>query len=349
MKVGILVLFAAALAVPFETIAALPLETDAPETITSMGQIAEIAHATQEFFWQLVPPMDDPLYIQKKFKNKDFTSQMMAEMKTVNSSMYPVYRLTMVETREGDLLWYNSLDQLVWQTPAPIDYNPYLFAFEHWNVDSIEALDTQNLLWGRSSNVGAEILLLPSIFMESYEEDVALEAEAAALAAPMTMMLLTPPTVTNLMLAIGVESNEVEVGVYFPTDYTNPVDVFVCTSLMDWDWALFTNVSSVGISEFTWIDETATNAPAHYWVAARSDVHSDTDGLSDSLEIYLYGTNPDEEDTDGDGIDDDVEISNGSSKRKRRGAGGRSRNGVVPRHRPQPELGLSGKLANGDY
>ena len=279
--------------------------------------------ATQQSFWQLVPPGNgDQLYIHpdrtvwpvdwKKFKNKAFTSQMMAEMKTVNSSMYPVYRLTMVETREGELLWYNSLDQLVWQTPAPLDYNPYFFAFEHWNVDSTEALDTQNLLWGRSSNIGAEILLLPEAFMESYEEDVALEAEAAALAAPMAMMLLSPPTVTNLMLAIGVESNEVEVGVYFPSGYTNPVDVFVCSSLMDWDWSLFTNVSSVGISEFTWIDETATNSSSHFWVAARSDVHSDTDGLSDSLEIYLYGTNPDEEDTDGDGIDDNVEISNGT-------------------------------------
>lgn len=296
--------------------------TQAAETIVSPSQIEEITKATQEQFWMLVPPMEDPLYIHPDhivravdWKSKEWPNvlkkQMTAEMETVNASMYPFYRLTLVETREGELLWYNG-DRLVWQTPPPPGYNEYLFAFQHFGVDSIEALGTQELLWGRSSNIGSEILLLPEAFMESYEQDVALEAEAAALAAPMSMMLLTPPTVTNLMLAIGVESNEVEVGVYFPSGYTNPVDVFVCTSLMDWDWALFTNVSSVGISEFTWIDETATNSSSHFWVAARSDVHSDTDGIPDSLEIYIYGTNPDEEDTDGDGIDDNVEISNGT-------------------------------------
>ncbi len=297
---------------------------DAAETIVSPSQIEEIARATQRQFWMLVPPAgNDPLYIHpdstvravdwKAFKNKTLTSQMTAEMKTVNSSMYPIYRTTLVEARTGELLWYNSLDQLVWQTPAPFDYNPYLFAFEHWNVDSAEALGIQELLWGRSSNVGLEILLLPEAFMASYEEDVALEAQSLAFAEPMAMMSM-PQIVTNLMMGIGTtESNEVEVGVFFPAGYTNPVDVFACSSLVDWDWSVFTNVSSVGISNFTWVATEATNFSTRFWVAARSDVDSDGDGLSDSHEKYLYQTDPQSSDTDGDGISDFDEVQAGTN------------------------------------
>ncbi len=296
-----------------------------PEPIVSLAQIESIAQATQKQFWMLVPPMEDPLYIHpdstvravdwKAFKNKTLTSQMVAEMESVNSSMYPIYRTTLVEARTGELLWYNSLDQLVWQTPAPLDYNEYLFAFEHWNVDSIEMLGTQDLLWARSSNVGLEILLLPESFMASYEEDVALEMQALALAEPMGMAMMSmPQTVTNLMMGIGTtESNEVEVGVFFPTGYTNPVDVFACTSLVDWDWSGFTNISSAGISNFTWVASEASNFSTRFWVAARSDVDSDGDGLSDSHEKYLYQTDPQSSDTDGDGISDFDEVQAGTN------------------------------------
>jgi len=216
-----------------------------------------------------------------------------------------------VETRSGELVYYNG-DQEIWRTPAPVGYNKYLFAFEQYGVASEKELTAQQKIFGRSSNVGVEILLLPEVFMDSYEEDVALERQALEMAAPMAMMS-APPASTNLMLAIGVESNEVEVGVYFPVNYTNAVDVFVSTSLVDWDWSLFTNVSSVGISEFTWIDEAASNAPSHFWVAARSDIDTDGDGLSDSVEIYLYSTDPGNTDTDGDGISDFDEIQNGTN------------------------------------
>ncbi len=306
-----------------EAVTQLPNSEGTAEIITSLEQIERIARDTQKQFWQLVPPTsDDPFYLHPDrlvravdWKSKAWPravlKQMYAEMQTVNSSVYPFYKLTVVETRTGEMVYYNSYEQEIWRTSGPLDYNEYLFAFESYAVDSLADLSAQQKIFGRSSNVGAEISLLPIVFLESYEEDIAQESQALELFAPMAMMS-APVTVTNLMLAIGVESNEVEVGVYFPIDYTNSVDVFVSTSLIDWDWSLFTNISSVGISEFTWIDEASTNSPTHFWVAARSDVFSDTDSLSDSHEIYLYSTNPEENDTDGDGIDDDVEIANGT-------------------------------------
>ncbi len=249
-----------------ETHAAIPVDRVSfkkriPETITSLEQIEKIAQATQKQFWQLIPPVDDPLYIhpdrtiravdwRSKGWPKAILQQMVAEMKSVNSSMYPLYRLTVVEMRTGELVYYNSYESEVWRTPAPLNYNPYLFAFDQFGIVSEKKLTAQQKIFGRSSNVGLEILLLPSSFMKSYEQDVALESQALEMSAPISMaMMSTSSAVTNLMMAIGVQSNAVEIGVYFPIGYTNPVDVFVSTSLMDWDWSLFTNISSVGISE----------------------------------------------------------------------------------------------------
>ncbi|MCK4563215.1 MAG: hypothetical protein KAU94_00915 [Verrucomicrobia bacterium] len=303
-----------------DTIAVLPIEKDAPESITSLGQIEQIARNTQKQFWKLVPPAgNDLLYIHPDrivravgWDSKEwpdgFLKQMTAEMGTagLSRSMYPFYRLTVVETRTGEMVYYNSYDQEVWRTLAPENYQVYAFALEHYGVASILDLGAQQKIYGRSSNVGLEILLLPEVFMDSYEEDVALEAQSMEITAPMTM-LLSPPVVTNLMLTIGTENGEVEVGAFFPEGYTNPVSVFQCTSLMDWDWSVFTNISSVGISEFVWTPDT-TGFETRFWVAARSDVDTDGDGLVDGHEIYLHKTNKDLVDTDGDTLWDGAEL-----------------------------------------
>jgi hypothetical protein len=99
---------------------------------------------------------------------------MYAEMGTTASgSMYPFYRMTVVEERNGDLVYYNDYDQEVWRTPAPVDYSPYRFAIEQYNVASKDALNEQQKLLWHSSNVGISVILLPSIFAEAYAEEVA--------------------------------------------------------------------------------------------------------------------------------------------------------------------------------
>ena len=290
------------------------------ETVTSMGQIEKIARATQVQFWKLVPPAgNDPLYIHpdstvravdwKKFKNKDFTSQMTAEMKTVNSSMYPFYRLTLVETREGELLWHNG-DWLVWQTPAPLDYNEYLFAFQHFGVDSTEALGSQELLWGRSSNVGAEILLLPMAFMESYEEDMAMEAQMELLAAPMGGgAMMSMGSGVELQMDIEPQTNgTMEVFVEWASTLDSAtLDLFRALDLAAANWQLATNFPTAGATNFWW-NEPETN---QCFFVAGTDYDEDLDGLSSARERYLYKTREDLADTDGDGLSDFFEIQNG--------------------------------------
>ncbi len=214
----------------------------------------------------------------------------------------------------GEIVVVNDLGREVGRIPRNPDYDPFSYQRALFGLAQGRVLEDEfSRLVFHPSKISTVVELIPLVFWDAHlEAEAELEALAMEMMAPMSMMMSAPAVVTNLMLSIGSESNEVEVGVYFPSGYTNPVDVFSCTSLPDWDWSLFTNISSVGVSEFTWIDEEATNAPSHFWVAARSDVFSDTDSLPDSLEIYIHGTNPNLSDTDGDGIDDGVEIANGA-------------------------------------
>ncbi|MBN2785939.1 MAG: hypothetical protein JXR25_14040, partial [Pontiellaceae bacterium] len=113
------------------------------EPITALDDVEQIVRDTQWQFWRIVPPsIDDPFYLhpeplvravdwQSKAWPKPFLKQMVAELGTagVSKSIYPFYRLTVIEERCGDIVYYNAENREVWRTAAPKDYNPYQFAF----------------------------------------------------------------------------------------------------------------------------------------------------------------------------------------------------------------------------
>ncbi len=302
------------------------IEKDAAKPIVSLDQAAELAKSAQNRFWKLVPPMDDPLYIHSEgtvravdWKSGEwpekFLKQMVAEMKSVNSSLYPVYRLTVVEARTGELLWYNALGRLVWKTPAPLDYNEYLFALQAWDVASAEELSAQQKLFGRSSNVGLELLLLPVAFIDSYEEDVAIESEAVAAAEPMAMAMSAPLAMgmgssVELQMEIGRSNGTVEVFVEWLSSLdSDSLDLFLCSDLVAANWQLQTNFPTAGSTNFYWTDQDTNQIVRFYVTGTMYD--GDFDGLASARERYLYKTREDLFDSDGDGLGDGWELGYG--------------------------------------
>ena len=291
------------------------------EPITSLDQIAEVAKNTQEQFWQLVPPTtDDPFYLHPDgiIRAVDWSSgdwpktvlkQMYAEMGTagLSRSMYPFYRITVVETRAGEMVYYNSYDQEVWRTASPLGYNEYLFAFECYGVDSLADLTAQQKIFGRSSNVGTTIFLLPSNFMTSYEEDIALEAQSIAEFSASTSMMLAP-----LAMGSGVElqmdidrltNGTVEVFVEWLSSLdSDSLDLFLCSDLVAADWQLQTNFPTASSTNFYFSDQD-TNETVRFYVAG-TEYDEDFDGLSSARERYLHKTREDLWDTSGDGCGD---------------------------------------------
>lgn len=324
MKVG--VLLAVVVSLSAGTKAATISGERSVNTVTSIDELETLFHEQQLQYLPIAPPDVSRRYIHSSqmVYPVDFlsgqwpralTGQMVAELRALKHSkgIFPVYSLTVLtDFLTGDMVCFDGQGRELYREPTRRAFRPYAWAITRFGVENVAGLSEFQRSLYHIGRIGLTLELTPEPFMEAYEQDVAMTALASFLASPMALMS-APAGVTDLTLAIGTtESNEVEVGIYFPAGYTNPVDVFACTSLAGRDWSLFTNLSSVGLSEFTWIDEAADNLPVHFWVAAQADANSDADALSDSHEIYLYGTNPLNPDTDNDGIDDGVEVANGT-------------------------------------
>ena len=227
----------------------------------------------------------------------------------ISRSMYPFYRITVIETRAGELVYYNSYDQEVWRTPAPLGYNEYLFAFECYGVDSLADLTTQQKIFGRSSNIGTEVLLLPVDFIESYEEDVALESQAIAeLSASMSLM--SAPLAMGMSSGIELQmdidrltNGTVEVFVEWLSSLnSDSLDLFLCSDLIAADWQLQTNFPTASSTNFYFSDQN-TNQTTRFYVTG-TDFDEDFDGLTSAKERFLHKTREDLWDTSGDGLGD---------------------------------------------
>ncbi len=318
----------------------LPVSGYQVVTISLLDQVEDMARDTQHQFWQLVPPAsDDMLYVHHdnmvhavEWNSEEWPavvlSQMYAEMgiAEASSSMYPFYRLTVVETRTGEMVYYNSYDQEVWRSPAPEGYNPYLFAFDAYGAEHEGELSATQKIFGRSSNVGLEILLIPTAFVDAYAEDVAsdsglfpLVAEPAA--EPMTMAMSSsipmPPEGDDAEES-GGSNNVVNLVVtntwWVPSNFGSTTgEIFQCSNLVDVvSWEINTNqVAVVAGTNLVWADVTSSNVPVRFYILNDPSVDTDEDGLNDGRETFVHNTETNNVDTDGDRLEDGWEVMHG--------------------------------------
>ena len=304
------------------------------ETITSLDQIELIVRNTQWDFWQLVPPStDDPFYLHSErmvrvvyWNSKDWPKpllkQMYGEMISVGAYglEYPFYRLTVIEDRSGDIVYFNAHDEEVWRTPAPKDYNPYLFGLYQYGAESADELTDQQRLFGRSSNVGTELILLPLKIASLYEEETFIDSRVAPLAIDtpslltssslsMTTLSLPPPpggggsgTSTNTTSHTNLPATlTFSVPQNFGSSYA---EIFQCTNLIDvvsWDVGVEAITVTPG-TDLIWTDTTSTNIPCRYYILNDPSRDADSDGINDGWEAYILLTDPMLADTSGDGL-----------------------------------------------
>ncbi|MBN2703823.1 MAG: hypothetical protein JXR23_06390 [Pontiellaceae bacterium] len=302
------------------------------ETITSLDQIELIVRNTQWDFWQLVPPAtDDPFYLHSErivrvvdWNSKDWPKpllkQMYGEMISVGAYglEYPFYRLTVIEDRSGDIVYFNVHDEEVWRTPAPKDYNPYLFGLYKYGAESVDELTDQQQLFGRSSNVGTELILIPLKIASLYEKQSFIDTRVPPLAIDtpslltssslsMTTMSLPPPpggsgTSTNTISSTNAPATlTFSVPLNFGSGYA---EIFQCTNLIDvvsWNVGVEAITVTPG-TDLIWTDATSTNIPCRYYILNDPSIDTDFDGISDGREIYVLLTDPVLSDTSGDGL-----------------------------------------------
>ena len=131
-----------------------------------------------------------------------------------------------------------------------------------------------------------------------YAQDaVAGAAQAAALETGggfVTMSYSGPPVTKHSRFTAVERTNGVGVTVAYPAGFTNRLDVFNSSDLIEswWDLAVTTNVSP-STNWIEWTDASVTTS----WVvvrlyAADADLDSDGDGFTDAREIFMYHTDP---------------------------------------------------------
>lgn len=131
------------------------------------------------------------------------------------------------------------------------------------------------------------------------------------------MRLFSEEWTNHLWLSIdGPEAGltNVIVGVHTPDGFTNRIEIFSITNLLDFPWSLaVTNLPTGGTNLISWPEPDLENIEKCYYVAGNADVDSDEDGLADGREKFLHGTDSSLWDTDGDGVGDGDEIAGGTS------------------------------------
>jgi hypothetical protein len=283
-----------------------------------VGSIYELESLFVEQQYQpppISPPSED-VYVHShetagpvdwKFFPKEFTSQMYAEM---DANGYPVYRVSIYEDPITRQTVFLNSGYEIFRLDAATDYDPYARQKERFTLEPGQELAGPRQRIYDPAHIAVDFILIPEVFHEDYLAMQEEQATQELAMAPMSMMMSLPAVVTNLQMAINNTTNDaVELEIGWPVSFTNELEIFATTDLSEHVWqVVYTGVITSNATNFLWTDWTSTNTPNRFYVASKSDVDTDGDGLADGREIYVYGSKPDELDSDNDGLDDDVEV-----------------------------------------
>lgn len=120
-------------------------------------------------------------------------------------------------------------------------------------------------------------------------------------------------------LWVGIEGpaaglTNIEISAHLPGGFTNRIEIFRCTNLLDFWWTLAaTNLSAEGTNIIYWTYDVSGVESTLFFAAGNADVDSDGDGIVDARENFLYHTDAGQWDTDGDGASDGDEVAAGTN------------------------------------
>jgi hypothetical protein len=222
-----------------------------------------------------------------------------------------VYPLSVVETQDASRIWLciGTNGVPVHTNAVPGGFDPEAWVRLAYRHDPPEYLSGTNLTQWYGDRDRSRLYLTITLVNSNDWPTIQAAEEAAATnnpasgAPPPTL----PPDTNNLAFA-GIQMSQTNtVGLWIYTPSNRPVAILsrpTLTAITN-AWAILGSLNAVSPFEF-W--QTTAQAETGFYLAGFNDLDSDSDGIPDFLEMYVFGTNPDNADSDGDGISDYDEI-----------------------------------------
>jgi hypothetical protein len=227
-----------------------------------------------------------------------------------------VYPVTVTEDPETRYTaFYNGSAELIGYLAPEQDYFPFTWLADRHPEYYAENADPDALAWAEAiydpARVSVTYYLLPAADVEAMAE-----AQLAAVKEPefqMNMMMGEglPEPVTNIVIfAIEKATNGIALGIGWPDDFTNKLEVFARSTIATSGWSVASSsLSTAGTNSLWWVDTSLTsNILTRFYRVGNADLDSDGDGLTDARESFIWGTNPTNDDSDADGFSDYQEI-----------------------------------------
>ena len=228
-----------------------------------------------------------------------------------------VYPVTVVEDPETRYTaFYNGSAELVGYLAPEQDYVPFAWLAETHPAFYAENADPDALAWAAAladpARVSMTFYLLPADSMEAMAAaQLAAESQEESSVMRMRMGEGLPEPATNLVIfAIEPTTNGTALGIGWPDDFTNKLEVFARATIATTGWFVAsTNLSTAGTNSLWWVDTAlSSNTEVRFYRVGNADQDSDSDGLTDARERMMYGTDAGNEDSDLDGFTDYQEV-----------------------------------------
>jgi len=229
-----------------------------------------------------------------------------------------VYPVTVWEdSKTRSRVFYNAEGKVIASVPAPKDYDPRWCVNQMYPDVKQAEMSTDYVNWLAQIYEPSHLLIRYNLILDDdliewtldHSTRRATALKAASLNGGGMMLMRLPAAESNIVFqAITRATNGIKLEIGYPNDFTNQLEIFTCTDLISFAWALAaTNLSTVGTNTITWTD-TDTNPVIRHYAAGNEDLNADTDpdgdGLTTARELFLYHSNPTNRDTDSDGLVD---------------------------------------------
>ncbi len=268
----------------------------------------------QSFFLPMIPPSADLILNQPgfptviPFDRKKFPDEFNMQLSFEYENSVRVYPVTIIEdptTRET--IFLNADKQVIFTLSPPYTYDPFVYlrsifpALYSGRYTSSQISKWQSLYDPARIRISAR--LVPTEYVEPYlyvsallfEQAMSLLSEEEGGGGG--MYLMSGEQDSNIVfLAISRVStgNYMEIG--YPEDFTNRLDVFTSTELLD-EWWTFAvkGLSTAGTNQIAWVDTNYwafIGLPYRNYAAGNADLDSDGDGYADAAEMMVYKSDP---------------------------------------------------------